>query len=71
MSVFSQCQSIIIYRGISAPGHGKEIVDGINDIGKLYIYQSMSNVQLPASKTFGSNILMNSCTENNDVSLAE
>ena len=23
MSVFSQCFSIIIYRGISAPGHGK------------------------------------------------
>ena len=50
MSVFSQCYSIIIDRGISAPGHGKEVVDGINYIDKLYIYQLMSNVQLPVFK---------------------
>ena len=30
MSVLSQCHSIIFDRGISAPGHGKEVVDGIN-----------------------------------------
>ena len=27
--------------------HGKEVLDGINDIDKWYIYQLMSNVQLP------------------------
>ena len=27
MSVMSQCCSIIIVRGISAPGHGKELLD--------------------------------------------
>ena len=47
MPVMLQCYSVIIYCGISAPGHGKEVVDGINDIGKHYIYQLMSNVQLP------------------------
>ena len=46
MSVMSQCYSVIIDQGISAPGHGKEVVDGLNAIGKRYIYQLMYNVQL-------------------------
>ena len=71
MSVFPQCHSIIIDQGISEPGHGKEVVDGLNAIGKCYIYQLMFNVQLPGSKTFYSQILMHSCTENNDVSMAK
>ena len=38
MLVMSQTYSIIIDRGISAPGHGKEVVDGLNDVDKaLYI----------------------------------
>ena len=52
MSVFFQCYSIIIYQGICAPGHGKDVVDGINVIDKSFIYQLMSNFQLPGSKTF-------------------
>ena len=32
MSVMSQCYSIDIDRGISAPGHGKEVVDGLNAV---------------------------------------
>ena len=47
MSFFSECYSIIIDRGISAPGHGKEVVDGLNAIDKRYTYQLMFNVQLP------------------------
>ena len=71
MSVLSQLQSIIIDRGISATGHGKEVVDGINAIDKRYMYQLMSKVQLPGSRTFDSQILMNSCTPKNAVSLAK
>ena len=52
----------MIDRVIIAPGHGKEMVGGINAIDKRYIYQSMSNVQLPGSKTFDSHIIMHSCT---------
>ena len=37
----SQCYSVIIGRGISAPGHGKELLDGINAVDKRYIYQLM------------------------------
>ena len=38
MSVMSQTYSIIIDQGISAPGHGKEVVDGLNAVDKRYIY---------------------------------
>ena len=57
MSVLSQSHSIIINKGISAPGHEKEVVDVPNAIDKRYIYQSMSNVQLTGSRTFESQIL--------------
>ena len=42
-----QCYSFIIDQGISETGHGKEVVDGLNAVDKRYIYQLMSNVQLP------------------------
>ena len=73
VSVLSQCHSIIIYLGICAPVHGKEVVGGLNSIYKryIYIYQLMSNVQLPGSKTFDSQILMYSCTPKHDFILAK
>ena len=71
MSVLSQCFSIIIYRGISAPGHGKAVFGGLNSIDKRYIYKLMYTVQFSRSKTFDSQILMNYYTQKNDVSLAK
>ena len=59
MSFLSQCYAIIIDRGISAPDHGKEMINGINAIYKRYIYQLVYNVQLPGSKIFDSQILIN------------
>ena len=50
MSVLSQRHSIIFDRGISAPGHGKEVVDGINTIDKRYMYQLKSTVQTQDQK---------------------
>ena len=41
MSVMSQTYSIIIDCGISAHGHGKEVVYGLNAFDKRYIYQLM------------------------------
>ena len=37
MSVILQTYSIIIDRGISEPGNGKEVVDGLNSVDKRYI----------------------------------
>ena len=70
MSVMSQTYSIIIDRGISAPGHGKEVVDGLNAVDKRCIYQLMSKVLLPGLVRFDSQIKMHTVTENKDLSLA-
>ena len=67
----SQCYSIIIDRGISAPGNYKEVVDGINAVDKCYIYQLMSIFQLPVSIRFDSQIQMHTGTQKYDVSLAK
>ena len=71
MSVMSQTYSIIIDQGISAPGHGKEVVDGLNAVDKRFIYQLMSKFQLPGSIRFDSQIKIHTGTENKDVSLAK
>ena len=44
-----QCYSIIIDLGIRAPGHGEEVVDGLNAVDKRYIYQLISTIKLPGS----------------------
>ena len=67
----SQCYSIIIDQGISAPWHRKEVVDGLNAFDKRYIYQLLSNVQLPGSVRFDSQIKMHSGTKKEDVRLAK
>ena len=48
MSVISNFYQAIICRGISVIGNGKYVVDGLNDIIKIYIYiyQLVPNVQL-------------------------
>ena len=71
MSVMSQNYPIIIDRGISAPGHVKEVVDGLNDVDKLYIYKLMSKAQIPGSVRFDSQIKMHTGNENKDVNLAK
>ena len=71
MSVISQTYSLIVDRGISEPGNGKEVVDGLNAVDKRYIYQLMSKVQLPESVIFYSQIKIHNVTENKIVSLAK
>ena len=71
MSVMSQCYSIIIDQGISAPGHGKEVVDGLNAVDKRYIYELMSTVKLPVSKKFDSQMQIHTGNQKYDISLAE
>ena len=71
MSVMSQCYSIIIDRSISASGHGKEAVVGLNDVNKRYIYQLMSTVQLPGSNLFDPNMQIHTGNQKYDESLAK
>ena len=71
MSVMPQCYSVIIDQGWSAPGHGKEVVDGINPVDQRYIYQLMSTVKFTGSNIFGSHIQMHTGNHNNGLSLAK
>ena len=69
MSLLSQCHLILFDWCISSPGHGKQVVDSLNDNENCYIYQLMSTVELKGSKIFEKQIIMRSCTPTNDVSL--
>ena len=62
MSVLSQHHSIIFDWGIIAPGHDKEVVEGLNAIDKRYMYKLRSTVQLTGSNIFDTQILMYSRT---------
>ena len=68
MSVMSKHCSVIIYQGISAPGHGNEVVYGLNAVNKRYIYQFISTVQLHGSNTFDSQMRMHTGNQKYDVS---
>ena len=67
----SQFYSFIIDQSISAPGNGKEVVDGLNYVDNSYIYQLMSNVQLTGSNRFYSQMQMHTGNKNNDLSLSK
>ena len=71
MSVMSHFYSIIIDRCISAPGNEKEVLDGINDVDKHYIYQLRSTVQLPGSNRFDSHMQMHTGNQKDDLNLAK
>ena len=71
MSVISQCYYIIIDRGVSTPGHGKEVVDEVNDVDKRYIYQLMSTVLLPGSNIFNSQMQIHTGNQKYIVSLTK
>ena len=71
MSIMSQCHSVIIDRGISVPGHGKEVVYGLNAVDKSYIYELMSNFKLLGSNIFYYPMQMHTGNQNNDVSVAK
>ena len=63
MSVLSQRHSIIFDQGISAHGHGKEVVYVFNSIDKRYMYKLMSTVKLLVSNIFEKQILLHSFTQ--------
>ena len=71
MSVMFQCYYIITDQGISAPGHQKEVVYGLNAVDKCYIYQLMSTVKRPGSVIFDSQMKIRTGNRKYDVSLAK
>ena len=70
-SMLSHAFNIIIEHGISASGHIREILYGMNDIDKSFISHLLDIVQLPGSQKFDTQMEMHKTTHNTDVSLAQ
>ena len=68
--MLSQEFSVIIECGISAPGHGREVVDGLNAIEKWFIFQLISTVKLPGATSYNTKMVMHTGTHRPEVSLA-
>ena len=62
---------MIINRGISVPGHGREVVDGLNATEKRFILKLIFTVQLNGSQRFDKKMAMHTSKHNNDVSLSQ
>ena len=50
MIVLSSSYCILMYRTINAPVHGKNVVDGLNEMDKRYLKGKMELIDRLASK---------------------
>ena len=63
--------NITIDLGISAPGHDREVVDGMNATYKRFIFHLTATVKLYGSKRFNTPMIVHTATQNTDLSLAQ
>ena len=66
-----QSYYIIIYRDVIAPGHGREVVDGLINTETWFLFQLMVTVQLEGSKGYDTQMLMDYENSTTDVSLSQ
>ena len=71
LSILLQPYNKIIDRGISEPGHGRKVVDGLIATYKRFIFHLMETVKLPGSKCFDTQMEVHTVTQNTDVSLSQ
>ena len=62
-SILFQSFNIIIYRGISATGHGIEVVCGLDATYKGFIFHLMYTFQLAGIKRFDAQIAVHIATQ--------
>ena len=62
--------SRIIDRGISAPINVRDVVYGLNDTDKMFIFHLMATVQLTGSKRFDTQIAVHTATQSTDMNLS-
>ena len=67
--MLSHAFSIIIDRGISVKGHGREVVHGLKAIEKRFLLQLIPTVKLPCSKGCDRQMVIHTGTRVSDVSL--
>ena len=51
LSMLSHKYNITIGRGVVTPGHGKDIVYGLNATDKIFLTMLMTTVQIPGAAT--------------------
>ena len=61
---------VIIDCDISAPGHDREVFDGINATYKRFLFPLMSTVQLPGAKMYDTQMEMHYKAQTENVSLS-
>ena len=71
LSIIAYKYGIIIDRAIGAPGHGKDIVDGLNAVDKQYLKGCMRTIKTADETEFDiKKIQIHSIHENNATSYA-
>jgi hypothetical protein len=63
--------NVIIDQAVGAPGHGKDVVDGLNATDKRYLKQKMSMVSTPEENDSNNRMSACSMVEEEGKSLAE
>ena len=71
LSFLSQTYYVIIDHDSISPGNGREVLDGLNDTKKQFLFQLITTLKLPGSKGYGTQRVMYSSTYTADVSLAQ
>ena len=68
--MLAHAYNIIIDRGVGAPGHGREVVDGLNDTEKRLLSILITTVQMTGAEYYDSQTANLTSTENTYISLA-
>ena len=70
LSALAHALNIAIDRAIGAPGHGKDVVDGLNAVDKNYLKTLMSQIQVPGADNLHNAFAAHVCTDQGMQSLA-
>ena len=70
LSALSQTFDVTIDRAIGAPGHGKDVVDGLNAVDKKYLANMTAKTVTPEQDTSNKKMQAHACTEEQNTSLA-
>ena len=68
--MLSRAYNILIDCCVGAPGHGKDVLYGLNATEKMFLIISMTTVKLPGSATNDSHMVMRNTIINTDISIA-
>ena len=71
MSAISMKYDVVIDRAIGAPGHGKDVVDGLNAVDKRYLKTAMFRIINPEENGSEKTMNSHSATATGSVSFAE